>query len=99
MQDSNRMGNGDRKRTGLRGERSRSRERKAVRRDLIEIGKDVIAKAGREQAGSWEAGDRRWEKTDLTKSHADPAARVNSIVIEGRRGWSHVKTPRSGAKT
>ena len=96
MQDGDRVGNGSSgKRTVRRSDGGRSREREAVWRDLIEISKDVVAKARREEAGSWETGDRRWEKTNLTETHADPAARVDGVVVKGRRGGSHVKAPGS----
>lgn len=28
----------------------------------------------------------------MLKTHVDPATRMDGIVIEGRKGWSHVKT-------
>ena len=39
---------------------------------LVEVGKDMIAKAGRGRDGGWKAGSRRWEKADLTKTETDP---------------------------
>ena len=58
----------------------------------------MVAKARREEARSWEAGCGRWKQADGTETHADPATRVDGVVVEGRRGWSHVKAPRSGTE-
>jgi hypothetical protein len=89
---------GGRERAGLRVERGGSWERKAVGGHLIEVSKDMVAKARREEAGSWETGNRGWEQADLTETHANPATRMDCIIVEGRRGWAHVKAPGVGAE-
>ena len=48
------------------------RQRNASVGYLVEVGKDMIAKAGRGRDGGWKAGSRRWEKADLTKTETDP---------------------------
>ena len=35
----------------------------------------------------------RWKESDSSKTHADLATRIDGIIIEGGRGWSHVETP------
>lgn len=65
---------------------------------MVEVGKDVVAERGRDKAGSWEAGNGRWEESDLAKAHADPATRVDGIIVEGGRSRSHVEAPWIGTK-
>ena len=66
----------------------------AVVIDVIEVRKDVIAEARWKRAGSWEAGNGWGKETDLAKTKADPASRVDGIVVEGRSSGTHVELPR-----
>lgn len=34
----------------------------------------------------------------MAKTHADPATRMDGVIVEGRRGGSHMETPWIGAK-
>ena len=68
---------------GWRGQRGGSWKWKTVWRNLVEVGKDMVAERRRDEASRrWEAGNGRWKESDLTKTHADPATRVDSIVAE-----------------
>ena len=53
----------------------------------------MVAEAGRERTRSWEAGDGWRKETDLTKTKADPAARVDGVVVESRGSGAHVEFP------
>ncbi len=60
---------------------------------MVEVGKDVVAERRRNEARSG-----RWKESDLTKARADPATRVDGIIAESGRCWSHVKAPWIGTK-
>ncbi len=53
----------------------------------------MVAEAGRERTGSWEAGNRWREETNLAKTKADPATRMDGIVVKGRSSGAHVEFP------
>ena len=59
----------------------------------------MIAKRRREKAGRRKAGDRWWKKSDLAETHADPATRVDSVVVKSRRCWAHVEAPWIGTES
>lgn len=98
MQNGDGVRDGGRERAGLRSKGGGSWKWKAVRRDLIEICKNVVTKARGDKAGGWETRNGGWEKANLTETHADPATGVDSVVVESRRSWSHVKAPGIGAE-
>ena len=58
----------------------------------------MVAERRRKEAGRWEAGNGWWKESDLARTWADPVTRVDGIVAEGRRCWSHVKAPWIGTE-
>ena len=58
----------------------------------------MIAKRSRKKAGGRKARSRRWKEADLAQTHANPTARVDSIVVKGGRSRSHLKAPRIKAE-
>jgi hypothetical protein len=61
---------------------------------LIKVREDMVAKTGRERARRREAGNRRWEESNLTKAKTDPTTRVDGVPVKCRSSWSHVEPPR-----
>lgn len=61
---------------------------------MVEVRKDVVAETGGQKARRRKAGDRWWEETDLAEAKADPATRMDSVVVEGRSSGAHMKFPR-----
>jgi hypothetical protein len=53
----------------------------------------MVTKAGGKGTGSWEAGNRRRKETNLAKTKADPATRMDGIVVKGRSSGAHVELP------
>lgn len=65
---------------------------------MIESGKDVVAKRRREETGRWKAGSGWRKESNLAQTHADPAARVDGIVVKSGRRGSHVEAPWIGTE-
>ena len=99
MQSGDRMGDGARKEEIAGEHGDRGRQRKAGGVDLVESRKDVVAKTGREKAGSRETGHRRREQANLTETEADPATRMDSVTVKSRSSGSHVKLPGQATPT
>jgi hypothetical protein len=64
---------------------------------LVEVGKDMIAEAGRSRDGRWKAGSRRWEEADLAKTETDPTTRMDGVAIKGGGGRPDAELPRGVA--
>ena len=79
MQDSDGMRNGGREQQITGEKRDRGGQWDAVLVNLVEIRQDMVAKAGRQGARGWKAGDWWWEETDLMKAKANPLTRVDSV--------------------
>lgn len=94
MKSSDGMRVRDRKREIRRNGRNNSGKRNASIVDLVEVGKNMIAKTGGGKDGRWEAGHRCRKETDLTKAETYPATGVDGVAVKGRGSRTHVKLPR-----
>jgi hypothetical protein len=100
---SSRSQNGDRMRSSGRkrgvGDKERSGKGEAVSSNVVKGRENVVAKSDRHETRRRETRNRRWEESNLAQTHANPTSRMDGIVVQSGRCRSHLKAPRSKAKS